>query len=366
MKNTLLAITFLAVTAFAAGCKPAEDNSTAQQLDKVKTETKADAQAMKDYAFAQKAEFVADMQGQLDALNKDLDQLSAKIDKSSDAVKADAKPKLQALRDEAAKMNKQLDEARNATESTWDSVKAGSRKTWDALEERFPAGPPVGERQNRALRRTKERPRIMRDHHKQTEFLKHCLGYDESARCRELKQEITRIQRDERCVRRAVWLMAILTALAVAGLGYPAILLANFPYSAPQTIVNLVCALGVASLVSLVAFVILGMVYRKMLDRRREECRLLVARLLESRLGNPPATPWREGPARDESRGTVQAACRRQWFSSRDGIRPAGLKLRLALAPPRSGRHSARDHGMTDRRTEYARRHNNPAHCGHG
>jgi ElaB/YqjD/DUF883 family membrane-anchored ribosome-binding protein len=137
MKNRLLAITFLAVTAVAVGCKPAQDNSTSQQLDKVKTETKADAQAMKDYAFAQKAEFVADMQVQLDALNKDLDQLSAKIDKSSDAVKADAKPKLQALRDEAAKMNKQLDEARNATESTWDSVKTSSRKAWDATKDDF-------------------------------------------------------------------------------------------------------------------------------------------------------------------------------------------------------------------------------------
>ena len=147
----------------------------------------------------------------------------------------------------------------------------------------------------------------MRDHHNQTEFLKHCLGYDESARCRELKQEISRIQRDERCVQRAVWLMAILAALSLIGLGYPAILLANFPYSAPQTIVNLVCALGVASLVSLVVFVILGMVYRKRLDRRREECRQIVARLLESRLGNPHTTSWREGPVRHGSRDTAQA-----------------------------------------------------------
>jgi len=147
----------------------------------------------------------------------------------------------------------------------------------------------------------------MRDHHNQTEFLKRCLGYDESARCQELKQEITRLQRDERCVRRAVWLMAIMTALAVAGLGYPAILLANFPYSAPQFIVNLVGALGVASLISLVAFVVLGMVYRKQLDKRREECRLLVTKLLDARLGSPPAAPQREIPATGQSRG-VQAA----------------------------------------------------------
>ena len=103
----------------------------------------------------------------------------------------------------------------------------------------------------------------MSDHHKQTEFLKHCLRYDESARRKELEQQIARIQRDERCVRRAVWLMAVLTALAVTGLAYPAILLANFPYSVPQSIVNGVCALGVASLISLMAFVVLSMVYRR-------------------------------------------------------------------------------------------------------
>jgi chromosome segregation ATPase len=137
MKNTLLAITFIAIAACAVGCKPSDDNSTSQQLDKVKTETKADTREMKDYAYAQRADFVATMQGQLDALNKDIDALSAKIDGSSDAVKADAKPKLQALRDEAAGLHKQLDEARNATESTWDSVKATSNKAYNGLKDDF-------------------------------------------------------------------------------------------------------------------------------------------------------------------------------------------------------------------------------------
>jgi len=137
MKNTLLAITCFAIAAVAVACKPSEENSTSQQLEKVKTETKADAQEMKDYAYAQRAEFVATMQGQLDALNKDIDALSAKIESSSDAVKADAKPKLQALRDEAAGLNKQLDEAKNATESTWDSVKAGTKKAYNGLKDDF-------------------------------------------------------------------------------------------------------------------------------------------------------------------------------------------------------------------------------------
>jgi chromosome segregation ATPase len=135
MKNKTWVITILSIAAFAVGCD--KEQTTSQQVEKVKTETKETAQDMKDYTFAQKAEFVEKMQGQLDALNKDLDQLSAKIDSSSDAVKAEAKPKLQALRDQTAKLNKQLDEAKNATESTWDSVKAGFQKAYDATKDGF-------------------------------------------------------------------------------------------------------------------------------------------------------------------------------------------------------------------------------------
>jgi len=135
MKNKTLAITILSIAAFAVGCN--KEQTTSQQLENVKTETKEAAQDMKDYTFAQKAEFVKQMQIQLDNLNKDLDQLAAKIESSSDAVKAEAKPKLQALRDQAAQLNKQLDDARNATESTWDSVKAGFQKAYEATKDGF-------------------------------------------------------------------------------------------------------------------------------------------------------------------------------------------------------------------------------------
>ena len=135
MKNKTWVITLLSIAAFAVGCN--KEQTTTQQIENVKTETKQAAQDMKDYTFAQKEEFVKTMQGQLDALNKDLDQLAAKIDSSSDAVKAEAKPKLQALRDQAAQLNKQLDDAKNATESTWDSVKNGFQTAYEATKDGF-------------------------------------------------------------------------------------------------------------------------------------------------------------------------------------------------------------------------------------
>ena len=133
MKHQTLLITCLATAAFAVGCT--KEKTPAQQIETIKAETKAAAQDLKDYTYAQKSEFVKTMQNQLTALDQDLDTLSAKIEKSSDAVKAEAKPKLQSLRDQASQLQKQLDNVKDSTESTWDSVKASSQKAWDSLKE---------------------------------------------------------------------------------------------------------------------------------------------------------------------------------------------------------------------------------------
>jgi phage host-nuclease inhibitor protein Gam len=144
MKSTQLAIACLATLALAAGCKPSSEPSatetrqaTARQFDQVKQETKEAAQAMNDYAYAQKAEFVANMQVQLTEINRELDQLAAQIEKSTAAAKAEATPKLQALREQVAKLNTHLDEAKGATESTWDDVKAGFNQGYSDLKDGF-------------------------------------------------------------------------------------------------------------------------------------------------------------------------------------------------------------------------------------
>jgi len=137
MKHKKLAISFLTAVVFAVACKPSVEESTRQQLDKVKTETKAAAQDMKDYPFAQKAEFTETMRSQLSGINKELDQISAHVEKSSDEVKADARPRLQAMREQTARLNLQLDAIKNATESNWETAKSGARKAYDALKGGF-------------------------------------------------------------------------------------------------------------------------------------------------------------------------------------------------------------------------------------
>ena len=135
MKCNKLMIAFLSAAAFVVGCD--KEPTTTQQIDKVQARTEEAAQDLKDYSYAQKAEFTEKMQSQLAEINKDLDLLAAKIEKSSAAAKAEAQPKLQSLREQADKLNKQLDAAKGATESTWDEVKAGSKKAYNELKDAF-------------------------------------------------------------------------------------------------------------------------------------------------------------------------------------------------------------------------------------
>ncbi len=138
---------------------------------------------------------------------------------------------------------------------------------------------------------------MMNNRHSETEFLRQCIRYDDTGERHRLEERIARILRDERCVRRAVWLMALFAALAVAGLCYSSVLLADHPGDMPRFATPLVskilCALGLGSLICLLAFVGLGAVYRKELERRREECRQLTMKTFESRLGNPAVTALR-------------------------------------------------------------------------
>ena len=141
MKSTLL-ITALLAAVLATGCKKSAEKpasqinaTTTEQLDKAQAAAKDATQQMQDYTFAQKTEFIAKMQTQLADLNRSLDELSAKIDTSSAAVKTEAKPKLDALREQAAQLKKQLGDVTNATSSTWSSIKADSQKAYTSMKD---------------------------------------------------------------------------------------------------------------------------------------------------------------------------------------------------------------------------------------
>jgi chromosome segregation ATPase len=137
MKHPIITVALLSVAAIATSCSPSDNASTDKQIDKVKAETKAVAQDVKDYTFAQRAAFTENMKIQMNQINKDIDELDANLEKASDAVKAEAKPKLQALRDQEAQLSKQLEAIKDANETTWGEFKSGANKALDGLKEGF-------------------------------------------------------------------------------------------------------------------------------------------------------------------------------------------------------------------------------------
>ncbi len=145
MKKRLLFTSFVIGAALVAGCKPSAEKttvtptseSTSKQLDKAQAAANDAAQDMQDYAFAQKDAFVTAMKAKSAALKANLDSLAATIDKSTDAVKAEAGPKLAALRKQSEKLDAQIDAVQNSNASTWEGVKADAQKTYAAVEKGF-------------------------------------------------------------------------------------------------------------------------------------------------------------------------------------------------------------------------------------
>jgi hypothetical protein len=152
---------------------------------------------------------------------------------------------------------------------------------------------------------------IMNRPESETEYLRQCMAYDNSAERRRLEEQIARVQNDQRSLRRAMWLLGWLTAPAVAVLGYGALFLDYFPETLPPLVLMIVSTLGLGAAVCLLAFAGLEVVYRRELDQRRAECLRLLARILASHLGEPvnaPAQNLRENVARGEDSGTARAA----------------------------------------------------------
>jgi len=128
----------------------------------------------------------------------------------------------------------------------------------------------------------------MSEHHQHTEFLKHCLGYDDSTERHQMLEKLVRLQQELRIVRRAVWLVAFLMAPALACLGYSEFFLQNFSHNAQRPILNLMLALIIGLAISLLAFAVLGIFVRRKMHRQREACRQFLKGVLATRLGPHP------------------------------------------------------------------------------
>ena len=121
-------------------------------------------------------------------------------------------------------------------------------------------------------------------------FLRRLMLDDSTDERRELEEKIIRSERRECCAHRAMWWMGILTAVALASLGYSGIVLDDFPPQLSSATIRIFSALGLAAMVSLLAFFAFWIFCRHELNEQREQCRRLVTRIVESRLGKAADT----------------------------------------------------------------------------
>jgi len=147
MRHTFAVIAFLLVAGLAAGwaltdrtaaaAPNVSETAAVQGDDTPAPDAKDTEQTVKDYSYAQKAKFVADMKKALAKTKKEMDRLSAKVDKSNGQAKAEAKTQLAAASAKWAEAKKQLDKAETATETTWDDVKGSFKKAYDDMNDSF-------------------------------------------------------------------------------------------------------------------------------------------------------------------------------------------------------------------------------------
>jgi hypothetical protein len=110
---------------------------------------------------------------------------------------------------------------------------------------------------------------------------------DDGDERRELEKSIAQVQHDQHRVQQVTWMAALFFVLAITCIGYEAVLQESFPYTGSKIVFKLLCELALASLISLGAFAVLLTVYRRKLNRLKEECRQLVVQLLGSHPGKP-------------------------------------------------------------------------------
>jgi hypothetical protein len=125
---TVSVLVLTSVSILFAGCdRPAE---TTQVPARVEVQPPAIVESPDSFGFSNRTNYAAAMREQLADINRDMDELEARIERSSDSVKVEAKSRLQLLRSKASQLGQSLDQAQEVTESSWDKFKSDAKATY--------------------------------------------------------------------------------------------------------------------------------------------------------------------------------------------------------------------------------------------
>ena len=130
----------------------------------------------------------------------------------------------------------------------------------------------------------------MSERRKQSDFLKSLLRYMSEEQQRALDQRFAKAEREEKCVRRALFLVTLVALFALCGAGYSAVFLPGFIREPWNPVTRQFCALGLCAGICIVAFLAFRAWQRSVTSSLHEECRRQVRALMENSF-SPQSSP---------------------------------------------------------------------------
>lgn len=121
MNKTPLLLVVFAVSTLAAGCNKSGENA----------KTSAQVPAEYNYAYDKREVYLTNASADLTALDQKINELAGKAAAAGEAVKTNAQPKLQELRNQRAALNQKLDALKKASEANWNDTKSDYMKSYN-------------------------------------------------------------------------------------------------------------------------------------------------------------------------------------------------------------------------------------------
>jgi len=136
IKKNIWAVTLVLMVLFMFGHQTSSaksDTNPGQKLDTAKEKTTQAGQAVSDYAYAKKEEYIKIMKTKLNELEKEINDLDKQAKRAKSKAKTVAKKKIKALKKDFRKLGKKMDALESSTENKWDDVKAKYNQSVDEM-----------------------------------------------------------------------------------------------------------------------------------------------------------------------------------------------------------------------------------------
>ena len=130
----------------------------------------------------------------------------------------------------------------------------------------------------------------MSEHRKQAEFLKKLVMLEDCPAHRSLCDRLVAAENSEKCLLLACRLVGLIALVALAGIGYSAVLLPEFFDNATHIILRFFSALSLGSALCFAVFLGLWFLHRNSTNRIHEEFRQVITAMLELRLRTTTTT----------------------------------------------------------------------------